>query len=80
MSGTATGTTLTPLYACVFMHRLKNSFLETQSLKLLVWVRYIDDIFFIWMHSEEELKEFMKELNSFDANIKFTYEYSDKKV
>ena len=29
------------------------------------------------MHSEEELKEFMRELNSFDSNIKFTYEYSN---
>ena len=54
--------------------------METQSLKPLVWLRYIDDIFFIWTHGEKELKEFMRELNSFDTNIKFTYEYSDKKV
>ena len=32
------------------------------------------------MHSEEHLKEFMTELNSFDSNIKFTYEYSNKRV
>ena len=64
------------------MDRLENSFFETQGLKPLVWLRYIDDIFFIWTHSEKELKEFMTELNYFDSssNIKFTYEYSDKKV
>ena len=45
-----------------------------------MWLRYIDDIFFIWTHSEEQLKEFMRELNSFDSNIKFTYEYSNKRV
>ena len=54
--------------------------METQTFKPLVWLRYIDDIFFIWTHSEEEFKEFMRELNSFDTNIKFTYEYSDKRV
>ena len=62
------------------MDCLENSFLETQSLKTLVWLRYIDNIFFIWTHSEKELKEFMRELNSFYTNIKFSYEYSDKKL
>ena len=80
VSGTAIGTKFAPPYVCIFMDRLENSFLETQSLKPLVWLRYIDDIFFIWTHSEKELKEFMRELNSFDTNIRFTYEYSDKKV
>ena len=80
VSGTAIGTKFAPPYACIFMDRLENSFLEIQSLKPLVWLHYIDDIFSIWTHSEKELKEFMRELNSFDTNIKFTYEYSDKKV
>ena len=62
------------------VYRLENNFLETQTLKPLVWLRYIKDIFFIWTHSEEELKEFMRDLNSFDTNIKFTYGYSDKRV
>ena len=62
------------------MDQLENEFLDTQILKPLVWLRYIDDIFFIQTHSEEELKKFMGELNSFDTNIKFTYEYSDKRV
>ena len=45
-----------------------------------MWLRYIDDIFFIWTHSEEQLKEFMRELNSFDSNIKFTYAYGNKRI
>ena len=80
VSGTAVDTKFAPPYACIFMDRLENSFLGKQSLKPLVWLRYIDDIFFIWTHSEKELKESMREFNSFDTNIKFTYEYSDKKV
>ena len=59
MSGTAIGTKFAPPYACIFMDRLENEFLDTQILKPLVWLRYIDDIFFIWTHSEEELKKFM---------------------
>ena len=80
VSGTAIGTKFAPPYACIFMDRLENEFLDTQILKPLVWLRYIDDIVFIWTDSEEELKKFMGELNSFDTNIKFTYVYSDKRV
>ena len=38
-----------------------------------------DDISFIWTQSEEGLKEFMR-VYSFNTNIKFTYEYSYKRV
>ena len=62
------------------MDCLENSFLETQSLQPLVWLRYIGDTFFVWTHNEKKLKKFMRELNSFHTNIKFSYEYSDKKV
>ena len=79
VSGTAIGTKFAPPYACIFMDRLENEFLNTQILKPLMWLRYIDDIFFIWAHSEEELKKFMGELNFFDTNMKFTYEYSEKR-
>ena len=53
VSGTAIGTMFAPLYAFIFMDRLENSFFETQTLKSLVWLCYIDDIFSIWTHSEE---------------------------
>ena len=51
VTGTAIGTKFAPPYACIFMDRFQNSFLETQISKPLVWLRYIDDIFFIWTHS-----------------------------
>ena len=43
-------------------------------------LRYIDDIFFIWTHGENELKTFMGELNQFLPNLKFTYETSKDKL
>ena len=51
---------------------LENSFLETQTLKALLGLCYIDDIPFMWTHSEEDLEEFITKLNSFDSNMKFT--------
>ena len=57
MSGTAIGTKFALPYACICLDRLENDFFEIQTLKPLVWLRYIDDVFFIWTHSEEELKE-----------------------
>ena len=42
LSGTAIGTKFAPPYACISMDRFENSFLETQTLKSLVWLRYID--------------------------------------
>ena len=38
-------------------------FLQTQSFKPLLWLRFIDDMFFKWTHGEENLQNFMKELN-----------------
>ena len=42
----------------------------------LVWWRYIDDIFMIWEHGEEELQKFLETLNCYHPTIKFTAEYS----
>ena len=41
-----------------------------------MWRRFIDDIFFIWKGSEEELIEFMEHCNNFHPTIKFTFEYN----
>ena len=39
-------------------------------------MRFIDDVFFIWTHGEENLKLFINYLNSSHDTIKFTSEYS----
>ena len=54
-SGTAIGTKFAPPYSCIFMSDLETKFLEGQQLQPLVWLRYIDDIFFTWTHGEENL-------------------------
>ena len=62
------------------MGYLKDKILNSLVEKPLVWWRYIDDIFMIWQHGEEKLKEFLKILNSCHPTIKFTAEYSLDKV
>ena len=62
------------------MDKTETDFLKTQELQPFVWLRYIDDIFFIWTHGEAELKKFMEGLNNFLPNLQFTYESSKKRV
>ena len=80
ISGTAIGTKFAPPYACIYMDQVEQKFLATQINQPLIWVRYIDDIFFIWTHGEKELEKFMSSFNSFTPNLKFTYESSKKDI
>ena len=75
-SGTAIGTKFASPYACIYMDEVEQKFLETQSKKPLIWLRYIDDIFFIWTHGEQELERFLKDLNNFTLDLSFTHEAS----
>ena len=58
------------------MNRLEDRLLDSWDKKPLVWMRFIDDIFFIWTHGEDNLQEFISHFNSSHHTIKFTSEYS----
>ena len=73
VSGTAIGTKFAPPYACIFMTAFENKFLESEPIKTWAWFRYIDDIFFIWNDTEQNLDIFLKRLNEFNSNLKFTH-------
>ena len=45
-----------------------------------MWFRYIDDVFFLWTHGEENLKRSLDNLNNYDPNKKFTHKYSKKEI
>ena len=62
------------------MDKTETDFLKTQEFQPFVWLRYIDDIFFIWTHGEAELKKFMERLKFFLPNLKFIYESSKKEL
>ena len=50
------------------------------NLKPWVWLRYIDDMFFVWTHGEDKLHDFLSRLNEFHPNLKFTHEYSTEQI
>ena len=62
------------------MAELEKAILEKCPLKPFIWWRYIDDIFLIWEHGEENLLKFVDILNSFHPTIKFTVNYSRSEI
>ena len=80
VSGTAIGSKFAPPYACIFMDRMETKFLEKERLKPWVWLRYIDDIFFVWTHEEDKLDEFLERLNIFHPDLKFLSERSEQEI
>ena len=79
-SGTAIGTRFAPTYASTVMDEIETNFLDTQKIKLLVWFRYIDDVFFIWTHGKEKLEELLKDFNNYHPNIKLTHEFNKESI
>ena len=49
VGGTAVGTKLAPSFASLFMGYFEEKFVYTYRLQPLLWKRFIDDIFFIWI-------------------------------
>ena len=43
---------------------------------IVVWLRYIDDVFLIWRGEEQVLKEFFTWIDSRDANLSFESSYN----
>ena len=77
--GTAIGTKFAPPYANIFMADLEEEILKNPKFKQFLWLRYLD-IFSFWTESVDKLKEFSNYLYEFHPSIKFTMEYSKKKI
>ena len=71
---------MAPAYANLFMHDLESQLVDLAPVKPYLWLRYIDDIFMIWMAGEEQLQEFSQWLNQYHDTIKFTLHWSRKNV
>ncbi|KAL8584170.1 hypothetical protein ACOMHN_034856 [Nucella lapillus] len=76
------GTPLAPAVANLFMAWLEERLLDSSPVPVSAefWGRFIDDIFVLWRHSDEDLEQFIDRLNSFHPTIKFTYEFSGSKL
>ena len=74
--GVVMGNRLAPPFAILFMYRLETRYLATANKSPAFWVRYIDDIFGVWLHDAESLKQFHHSLNQFHPTIKFNLEHT----
>ena len=55
------------------MDKVETEFLDKKLLKPWVWLRYIDDIFFVWTHGEESLQQFREHLNDFHPGLQVNF-------
>ena len=69
------GTKMAPCYAFSFMGKLEMDFLGSCNKTLFIWLRFLDDIFLIWNHSEQDLHNFISKINTFHDTIKFTINF-----
>ena len=78
--GTAMGTRFAPSFANLFMGQFENCLLRIYDKPIKLWVRFIDDIFFLFEHGEDELMRFFDLANSLVESIKFTIEHSPDSI
>ena len=90
LKGTAMGTSMAVNFANCFMSVFETQMLQeytaTTGCKPVMWLRYIDDVFFIWRGTKSSLDHFIKFCDSYStvngmaSNIRFTSSYSTQSV
>ena len=78
--GTATGNKMAPSYANLFLAKFETDALSHAPHQPYTWWRYIDGIFMIWTHTEQDLLSFTSYLNSIHPTLKFTSNHSSKSL
>ena len=78
--GTAMGKRFAPGLANLYLLELDKKATSGFPIKPLLFIRYLDDIFFIWPGTVETLKQFEAYLNNLIPDIKIKLEYSTKEI
>lgn len=73
IKGVAMGKKFAPAYANIFMAEWEEAALGKCPQKPFLYVRYLDDIFGIWTHSQEEFTEFIQILDTHDPSIRLKH-------
>ncbi|XP_064464837.1 uncharacterized protein LOC135398377 [Ornithodoros turicata] len=76
INGTAMGAKMAPTYANIFMGALQDKFRAVRDKKPSLYKRFLDDIFMVWPHSEEDLRGFISDFGLVHPAIKFTHSFS----
>ena len=78
--GTAIGSKLGRNYACTYLGAWEQELLSSSDKKPTIFLRYIDDIWGVWEHSQEELKLFVEHANSIHKNIQLDLRFSNEEI
>ena len=68
------GAAFSPTIANIYMSVIIR-FLRTQTQQSLLLSRYIDDIFLVWTSTEEDLIQFLTDINTFNPALRYTHHY-----
>ncbi len=83
IAGTAMGTRMAPQFANLYMAQFEEKYVYSYKPDLdKYWFRFIDDVFLLWHHGEEELQKFLSHLNTChkEKTIQFSSEHSREGV
>jgi len=78
--GTAMGKKFAPAYANIYMAAWEQTVFPKCPQVPILYMRYLDDIFGVWTHSEPEFKHFISILNNHHDSIKVKYNLQTEKI
>ena len=78
INGVSMGSKSAPSVACLYMGEFERKYVYPYQYQPLIWLRYVDDIFYVWQHGENNLKDFITFLNNQEPTIQLTGGYSPK--
>ena len=74
-------TVCAPAYANIFMAEFEQKYIyPLRQDKAILFLRYIGDIFMVWIKSEKQLKDFINELNQKHPFTKFYCQVHCKQI
>lgn len=85
IKGTAMGSTMAPNYANLYMGFFENNFVLNSEVNpyfnnVLLYQRFIDDVFILWKGDERSLRLFHQYLNSVNDHLSFTLDFDQSQI
>ena len=81
IKGSLMGTICPPSYANILMEHFEGKFIYPPiKTFLLIYLRFIDDIFFMWTGSQKDLENLLNKLNAERRSIKFKCKVSKETI
>ncbi|XP_065671866.1 uncharacterized protein LOC136089724 [Hydra vulgaris] len=80
LTGTTMGTRMAPPYNNLFMGRTDEKIIDQFSMRISLYKKFIDDIFFIFHGPPEKLTQVFEFMNAIYSMIKFTFNNSNNSI